>query len=594
MLLLSCIVATVLVSMKYSILFGCIVPLAPACALASIVCFANVAQAKSAEEIRQIARSATVELLSGTGSGVIVHRQGNVYTIVTNRHVLCGSSNCKSSSKAASYRFRTTDGQVYQVPKAQVQLLNDSAGTSLDLALLRFRSDRSYRVAQVAPPKGLKVGDPVYSAGFPKNLGFRYGSGRAIAVVNKRLKDDGGGYSVIYNAPTLPGMSGGAVFDQEGRLVAIHGMGDRFRENTQVEDLSDFDNKATMAGIGTKIGYNRGIPVRWVVQGLKSQGLSIGQVGPEPAVNPSAETTADEFFIAGFNYWVEPGDNITAGKRLAIDFFTKCLKINPNYKYAYIMRAVMYNQLQDYPKALADYDQAIALGGDSAIYNNRGILKHQRLNDFRGAFADYSQAIALEPNQADSYNNRAFLRETQLNDLQGGLDDYNRAIALEPQNSLVYNNRAYVKAYGFKDYRGALADYDRAIAIDPKNALFFNNRAFLREVNLKDPQGGLADYTEAIALRPRYATAYYNRGYLKNAQLQDYQGALKDYDQAILYKPQNVNAYASRSILKYTKLNDRAGGIADMQQVAKIARAQGNTKILKMAQEALAAWGATE
>jgi tetratricopeptide (TPR) repeat protein len=571
--------------MKYSVLLGCIIP---------IVCFANGAKAQSNSAIQQITRSATVEILTGTGSGVIVHRQGNTYTLVTNRHVICGSSNCKSSRGESSYRLRTADGQVHQVPKAQVQFLTDTAGTSLDLALLKFRSDRTYTVAPVADTNSLKVDDVVYSAGFPKNLGFYFGRGQAIAVVNKRLTGDGGGYSVIYNAPTLPGMSGGGVFDRAGRLVAIHGQGDRFRENTQVEDLSNIDNKAAMAGVGTKIGYNRGIPTRWVVQGLKSRGIAIGEPSQERAVNPASNNTADEFFIAGFNKWVEPGDNIVAGKKLAIDLFTKSIKINPNYRFSYIMRAVMHVQLQEYPQALADYDQAIALRSDSSTYNNRGVLKHQRLNDFQGALADYNQAIALAPNQADSYNNRGFLRETRLGDIQGGLADYNQAIALDPRNPLYYNNRAYVIAYALKDYRGALADYDRAIALDPKNALLFNNRAFLKESHLNDPQGGLADYNEAIILRPRYGTAYYNRGFLKNEQLKDYQGALEDYNQAIIYKPQNIDAYASRSLLKYTKLNDRAGGIEDMRQVAKLARVQGNASMLKLAQQALAAWGATE
>ncbi len=571
--------------MKYSVLLGCIVP---------IVCFANVAQAKSNSEIRQIARSATVEILTGTGSGVIVHRQGSTYTLVTNRHVICGSSDCKSSRGESSYRLRTADGQVYQVPKAQVQFLTDSAGTSLDLALLKFRSDRSYTVAPLAVTNSLKVDSVVYSAGFPKDLGFYFGRGQAIAVVNKRLTGDGGGYSVIYNAPTLPGMSGGGVFDQEGRLVAIHGQGDRFRENTQVEDLSNIDNKTTMAGVGTKIGYNRGIPIRWVVQGLKARGIAIGESSPERAVNPATNNTADEFFISGFNKWVEPGDNLVAGKKLAIDNFTKCVKINPNYRFAYIMRAVMHAQLQEYPQALADYDRAIAIRGDSSVYNNRGVLKHQRLNDFPGALADYNQAIAIDSNQSDSYNNRGFLRETKLNDIRGGLADYNQAIALNPNNPLFYNNRAYVIAYALKDFRGALADYDRAIALDPKNALLYNNRAFLKESHLQDPQGGLADYNEAIVLRPRYGTAYYNRGFLKNEQLKDYPGALEDYNQAIVYKPQNIDAYASRSFLKYNKLNDRPGGIEDMRQVAKLSRAQGNANLLKLAQQALAAWGTTE
>jgi hypothetical protein len=73
-------------------------------------------------------------------------------------------------------------------------------------------------VAQVAEPGSLKVKDAVYTAGFPKRQGFLFGQGEAKAAVNKRLVGDGGGYTVIYDAETLPGMSGGWSFQQRGTI----------------------------------------------------------------------------------------------------------------------------------------------------------------------------------------------------------------------------------------------------------------------------------------------------------------------------------------------------------------------------------------
>ena len=120
--------------MKYLPFLGC---------TAALVFFADMAVAKSPAEIEQIARSVSVELLTGGGSGTIVHRQGDLYTLITNRHVVCLKQiNC---DLATSYDLRTADGQVYQVPKAGVQLLKDSSGAFLDLAIVKFRSSRSYR-----------------------------------------------------------------------------------------------------------------------------------------------------------------------------------------------------------------------------------------------------------------------------------------------------------------------------------------------------------------------------------------------------------------------------------------------------------------
>jgi serine protease Do len=271
--------------------------------VAAVVSFAPAAAAKSPAEIEQIAKSVSVEIqvlgADRVGSGVIVHRQGNLYTLVTNRHVVCGSGNCAASRLSKIYRLRTADGQVHQVPKSAVQFLKDAAGNSLDLASVQFRSDRTYQVAKIAEPGSLKVDDMVYTAGFPKGQGWLFGSGKAQAVVNKRLLGDRGGYTVIYNAETLPGMSGGGAFDKNGRLVAVHGQGDRFTENT--EAYVERSNIAKQE-VGSKIGYNRGIPVRWVVEGLGvGRGILVGnrrtlsQIG---VGNATAARTADEFFIA--------------------------------------------------------------------------------------------------------------------------------------------------------------------------------------------------------------------------------------------------------------------------------------------------------
>jgi serine protease Do len=79
--------------------------------------------------------------------------------------------------------------------------------------------------------KSLKTNDDIYAIGFPfEYSGYIFGDGKAIAVVNKRLNGDNGGYTIIYDALTLPGMSGGGVFNSNGELVAIHGYGDRYKE----------------------------------------------------------------------------------------------------------------------------------------------------------------------------------------------------------------------------------------------------------------------------------------------------------------------------------------------------------------------------
>jgi Flp pilus assembly protein TadD len=441
--------------MKSSLILGTV---------AALVSFAPAAAAKSPAEIEQIAKAVSVEIqVSGVdrvdfGSGSIVHRQGNIYTLITNRHVVCGSRSCKLPGQG-TYNLRTFDGQSYRVPVTGVKLV----GKDLDLAIIQFRSNRSYPVAQVAEPGSLKVDDAVYTAGFPKGQGWLFGSGQARAVVNKRLLGDRGGYTVVYNAETLPGMSGGGAFDKNGRLVAVHGNGDRYTENTQAEVWRSNTSKAE---VGSKIGINRGIPVRWVVEGLGTRGILLGEGKPLNRTGADkAAATADEFFIAGFNKLVGADGDLRVEKGKAVAQFSRAVELNPRYVIAYFLRAIAKDQLNDPQGALADYNQAISLNPKYAeAYYGRGYLKHLKLNDLKGALADYSQAISLNPKFVEAYNNRGGLKKDRLNDAQGALADFNKAISLNPKFALAYNNRAILK-HQLDDRQGAISDLRTAARI---------------------------------------------------------------------------------------------------------------------------------
>jgi tetratricopeptide (TPR) repeat protein len=67
-----------------------------------------VAAAISASEVETIARAVAVEIKlksdpNAVGSGVIIDRQGDLYTLVTNKHVVCGSSSCSKLPAGETY-----------------------------------------------------------------------------------------------------------------------------------------------------------------------------------------------------------------------------------------------------------------------------------------------------------------------------------------------------------------------------------------------------------------------------------------------------------------------------------------------------------
>jgi tetratricopeptide (TPR) repeat protein len=582
--------------MKYPLFLGCTVLL---------LCWANGATAKTSAEVESTAKAVSVEikLSDSVGSGIIAHKQGDLYTVITNRHVACGGNFCTKLPVGKTYSLGLGDGQKYQVTGKAVKLL----GQDLDLAIIQFRSSRSYPVAEVAKTNSLKSEDIVYTAGYPlEQPGFSFNKGKTAATINRRLMGDRGGYTVVYDAETQPGMSGGGVFDQNGKLVAIHGVGDRYKPNTVITTKDNGQGLALSINpvVGLKVGYNRGIAIRWVVGALATQGVRLGnqQIVTSTSVNV-APNNADEYFITGFNTWIDPGQDIQAGKQQAIQKFSQAIRLNPRYATAYAMRADTHEQLQNYPQALADYNQAIAIDPqNAAYYHGRAIVK-KSLKDIPGALADIEKALAIRPKFANTYAARSSIRQNYLQDVPGALSDlttaitlsknpiylatyyasraqlktetnndagalsdYDQAIKIDPKAVWSYLGRGVLKFQKLRDFPGALADFDQAIAIDPSLAISYYARGLLKELTSRDTAAALLDYNQAIALAPNNASFYATRAGLKFYSLQDFSGALADYDQAIVLDSKNAKLYNSRGFLKHWQLKNLPGALADYNQ----------------------------
>jgi tetratricopeptide (TPR) repeat protein len=474
--------------------------------LTAVALVQNVALAKSATEIYKIAQAITVRIAVGAenGSGILLQRDGDVYTVLTAAHVLMGEA-------AGRLTIMTADNKSHRVIEFR------SYQGDVDLAIVKFRSNDSYRLAELGDSNNLAGGMNIYAAGFPAPTRvittsvFASQPGQVVANSKRVFKD---GYALLYNNPTLPGMSGGPILDEAGKVVAIHGRGDR-------EQVTN-----------DKTGFNAGIPIARFAD--IASGLGVGTTVARTVQSPIL--TVDDYLVS----------------------------------------ARQKNEKKDYQGALADYNQSITLKPDLAeAYSNRGLLK-KKLNDYRGALADYNQSITLKPDLALAYINRGFLKYEKLNDYQGALADYNQSIALEPDFAVAYNNRGNLKKK-LNDVKGALADFNQSIALQPDFAEAYSNRGILK-VKLNNVKGALDDFNQSIALKPDFALTYSNRGTLKYQKLNDVKGALADFNQSIALQPDFALAYSNRGFLKYQKLNDVQGAITDYRKSEQLFRQQGQVQ----------------
>jgi Trypsin-like peptidase domain/TPR repeat len=315
----------------------------------------NVAVAKSAPEINQIAQAITVRIAvgEGNGSGILLKKDGDVYTVLTAAHVL-------TEEAAEKLTIVTADNESHKA--IEVRKYRDD----VDVAIMRFRSTRNYRLAKLGDSNRLTGGMNIYVGGFPTptrvitETVFVFKLGRVVAN-SKRVFQDG--YALLYDNSTLPGMSGGPILDEAGKVVGIHGRGDREQDTD------------------TKTGFNAGIPIAQF-----ADIASIGKTLAHPVQN--LPVTADDYFVSGY----QKSEN------------------------------------KDYRGALDDYNKSIALKPDNALAHvNCGNLRHEKLNDVEGALADYNRSIAIKPDYALAYYNRANLKSKKLNDIKEAIIDFSKA-----------------------------------------------------------------------------------------------------------------------------------------------------------------------
>ena len=443
----------------------------------------QVAFALSSGEVAKMAKQITVLIDSKSpGSGVIVKRSGNTYTVLTAGHVVAGKNKAE---------IVTPDGQRYQLNYSTVKPL-----PGVDLATFQFTSSNNYPVAKIGDSDQSPEGTIAYVAGFPKAKAasisssiYNFTDGKITANASRPLKD---GYALVYSNITLPGMSGGPVFNEQGELIGVHGKGD-------VSEAEIATSKINPEVAYIKSGFNLGIPINTFLRLSAKSGVDVGVTPPPEKVVTAPK--ADDFFIQGVDKQ-NKGDN-----QGAIIAYNEAIRLNPNLAEAYNNRGIVRDELGDKPGAIDDYNLAIKFNPNLAqAYNNRGVVRKE-LGDKPGAIDDFNQAIKINPNDADAYYNRGIVRK-ELGDKQGAIDDYTLAIKFNPNLAQAYYNRG-------NDYRKSGAN-----------------------------QEAIQDYSQAIKINPNFTESYYNRGVARYA-LGDKQGAISDLQQAAnLFQQQgNLGAY---------------------------------------------------
>ncbi len=144
----------------------------------------------------------------------------------------------------------------------------------------------------------------------------------------------------------------------------------------------------------------------------------------------------------------------------AIVYLNKAIEMDPKYAQAYLVRANIKSEFEDFHGAMKDYNQALEYNPKMAeAYFERGNAK-MKLQDYYGAIADFSSTITLNENHIEAYFRRGQAKQF-LQAYEDAINDCSKIISINPKSIDAWYMRGLLRI-DFGDLKNGCLDLSKA------------------------------------------------------------------------------------------------------------------------------------
>jgi tetratricopeptide (TPR) repeat protein len=189
--------------------------------------------------------------------------------------------------------------------------------------------------------------------------------------------------------------------------------------------------------------------------------------------------------------------------REALTAFEAALQLRPGFTEVYRWQAEAFRKLEDYREAAHSLDLYLEKGGTPLpdVYRTRGLIR-ALLENYPGAIADYDQALTLAPDAA-TYAHRGW--SYLAIDMPGrALPNFEEAIRRDSESGDAHNGRGYARVR-LGHYREAVVDAETARHLGPQSSRLLWNaaRIYAQAAGKLDADAAKRD-RRAVELRSQY------------------------------------------------------------------------------------------